>query len=133
MIDNEIAAQIEGIARVLGDVVAGQVVDPYAADVLAGAISTLSTLAAAAPELGEFVAWDIDATRRALAVVGQDSPAVDPGAAPAEQLKSLRSALEEAIGTAQLDEAAIASLAAIFHARAARYPFRARQAPPRKE
>ena len=128
MIDQEVTAQLHGVARVLERAVAGHVGDPYAADVLAGVIATIDTLAAATEALDDFVAEDIAATSDALTVLGADAPTIDSEASPAARLQLLRAALEARIETADLDGSATVRLAEIFQRRAARYPLQTRPA-----
>ncbi|HQV57668.1 MAG TPA: hypothetical protein PKV27_06630 [Ilumatobacteraceae bacterium] len=126
MIEDELTTQLDGLARVLHDVVLHHVDSAYARDVLSGAIATIRTLAAAATELDAFLDADLVATAEALALVGATVADDDPSVSPGERLAKRRAALEAAIDTATLTPASIAALGSIFQGRAARYPFRTR-------
>ena len=96
--------QLSGIRRVLEDVVVPQVDDPYAADVLAGALAALDVLAEAGPDVVAFTRWDTTASGEVLAMVG-----VEPPAPPADPLDLAALALHhEAVRT--LLEAAVPAI-----------------------
>lgn len=55
-----IGEQLEQVRRILDDVVAPQVNDPYPQDILAGVANTLSGLAANWHRVPAFLQWDVD-------------------------------------------------------------------------
>lgn len=82
-----VSEQLAGAARILAEIIAPAVHDPYPADVLGGLIATLDAIAAAWAEIPAYLAWDaaemvtvlsslgdgLDADRRdTLAALGDD-------------------------------------------------------------
>jgi hypothetical protein len=113
--------QLDGIARILEEVVAPELGAPYPADVLAGAVATLRTLAAAHDALPAFLEWD---TARTLALLAEAGVAAEP--APGEPLEvrheRARSALEAAVPRLSRDPDQRSALLALFAERAQRFP-----------
>jgi hypothetical protein len=111
-------------------VVAPQVDDPYAADVLAGALATLEVLAEAGPEVVAFQRWDTAASIDVLAMVGVGPPAPpdDPFdlAAMANHHEAVRALLEDAVPAIRQDPDADRAFVELMTQRCARYPFVAR-------
>ena len=66
--------QIDGIGRILSEIVAPEVQSPYAKEILANAVAALAAISAALPGLSGFFRWDIEATR---AVLNAALPALD--------------------------------------------------------
>jgi hypothetical protein len=50
--------QLSGTCRLLDEVVAPAVADPYAAEILRGLVSNLRMLTGALPQIPQFLAWD---------------------------------------------------------------------------
>jgi hypothetical protein len=127
----DLTEQLRGIRRVLAETVAPLVDDEYAADVLAGALTTIGLLADAWSEIPGFLRWDIEATREVLATAGLQAP---PGPDEPYDLTALeahhrdvRGALESAIPTIVGDDLVTAKMIRLFRDRADRHPFAARR------
>jgi hypothetical protein len=116
------AEQLDGIARILEEVVAPELDRPYPRDVLAGLVGTLRVLAEAHDEIPGFVRWDTAATLDLLARAGVELDVVD-GEAPDARHERARAALEEAIPTLSADPDLRAALMDHFAERADRFPF----------
>jgi hypothetical protein len=122
--------QLSGIRAVLAEVVAPLVDDPYAADVLAGALATLEVLAEAGPEIVPFLRWDTAGSIAVLEMVGVDAPPgpadpLDPGAL-ADHHDAVRALLEASVPAIRRDPAADRAFVELMTERSARYPFVAR-------
>jgi len=74
----KVTEQLEGLRRILADVVAPEVVHPYPADILGGVMAALESLERGWYEVPRFLRWDAEAT--------------------AELLLAARGALDEATG-----------------------------------
>jgi hypothetical protein len=123
--------QLRGIRRVLAETVAPQVHDDYAADVLAGALTTLDLLADAWREIPGFLRWDVEATKEVLVSAGHQAPAGpdDPCdlAALEAHHRDVRALLEAAVPAIIDDDRVAAKMIQLFRDRADRYPFAARR------
>jgi hypothetical protein len=71
-----VSEQLEGLRRILDDVVAPAVDGAYPADVLAGVAAALDALAAGWAEVPAFLAWDVDETMAVLRAAADDDPRV---------------------------------------------------------
>ena len=121
-----VTEQLSGLGRLLADVVAPEVHDAYAADVLAGAVATLELLAEGWLRVPSFLRWDIEATRRVLHLVQNDGPP-DPAdpldlAALHECDHRVRELLAEAMPEVMASPEARSAVVALFRARADRFP-----------
>jgi hypothetical protein len=114
--------QLDGVRRILVEVVAPEVTAAYPADVLAGAIATLETLAGAYDEVPRFLRWDADATAAVLATAGIDVDDV-PDESLDERQRRLREQLEQAVPTILDHPDGRAAMIELFRERADRYPF----------
>ena len=74
----DISEQLDGIRRVLTQVIAPQVTDPYATSVLNGLVGALGSLAAGWALVPPFLRWDADGT---AAVLMAARPYLDDGLA----------------------------------------------------
>ena len=120
-----VTEQLDGIRRVLAEIVAPQVTEPYPGDVLAGVLAALDTLSRWA-EVPSFMRWDAEQASSVLAMIGE------PGAAPPEDPLDLdaldrhhrarRSALEAAMPAIIADDAARVALVGYFRERRSRFP-----------
>jgi hypothetical protein len=140
-----VSEQLDGLRRILEEVVAPQLSDPYPVDILDGVCGTLAMLAAGWQQVPAFQRWDAEQTAQLLADVrGVLGPALEPelqvaiagvvDAAPADpadlgaldrRQRAAREALVAAIPTiAGRDELAgiRARLSDLIRERAARYP-----------
>jgi len=62
-----VAEQLQGIGRILAEVVAPEVTSGYPAEILRGAIGALNALGAAWTRVPAFLVWDIESTTNVLA------------------------------------------------------------------
>jgi hypothetical protein len=86
-----ITEQLNGLRRILEEVVAPELQDPYPADILAGVCATLETIAEGWARVPAFLMWDAEATTVLLADLRQTAgPTLDHGLASdiAELLKT---------------------------------------------
>jgi hypothetical protein len=122
---SRISDQLTGAARVLRDVVAAEVQDAYAADVLRGVIATLDTLASAVDTHEDFVRWDAAATIEILRLAGVEFTAQPEGSSVAA-LESwyldVRAAYERSIPAVRSSADAEAALRTHIVTRTERYP-----------
>jgi hypothetical protein len=137
-----VTEQLDGLRRILQEVVAPELKDPYPSDILAGVCSTLETLAAGWSEVPAYLRWDAEVTSQILIEVttalGEAAPEVreaieaarpDPTDFPALEAhhRQLRAALELAVpviaARAELRETNT-RLVAHFRERADRYPLK---------
>lgn len=148
-----VTEQLEGLARILQDVIAPEVTDPYPADILAGVCASLETLAAGWSEVAGFLRWDAAASAQVLsALLAADSgalngqqaaevraaiqaPAPDPADLTALEAhhRQVRAALELAVPViAERDELGEVRthLIEVFRERAERYPLKTVWRPP---
>jgi hypothetical protein len=58
----KVTEQLEGMRRILADVVAPEIVHPYPADILGGVIAALESLERSWYEVPRFLRWDAQAT-----------------------------------------------------------------------
>jgi hypothetical protein len=125
-----VSEQLSGVRQVLADVVAPEVTDAYAADVLAGALATLELLAGAWAEVPLFLWWDGEATSRLLALAGVQVPSMpdDPldVAALHAHHRDVRALLETAMPTVMERADLRDAVVRLFRERAERYPFASR-------
>lgn len=74
-----VTEQLNGLRRILDEVVAPELQDPYPADILAGVCATLETLAEGWARVPAFLLWDVAATSALLADLRQTAgPALEP-------------------------------------------------------
>jgi hypothetical protein len=64
-----VSEQLDGLKRILQEVVAPELTDPYPSDILAGVCATLETLAAGWSEVPAFLRWDAEAASEILSEV----------------------------------------------------------------
>jgi hypothetical protein len=137
-----VTEQLDGLRRILAEVVAPELKDPYPLDILAGVRSTLETLAAGWSEVPAFLRWDAEVTSHILrevtsSVDSTDSSVRDTIAAPIPDPtdfgaleahhRQLRAALEIVVPViAEREELrdTYARLVAHFRERAERYPLK---------
>jgi hypothetical protein len=125
-----VSEQLDAVRQALADVVAPEVADAYAADVLAGALAVLETLADTWADVPSFLRWDADATSEVLRLVGVEAPSrpddpLDVGALHAHD-REVRALLVTAMPAVLERDDARAAVAQLFRERAARYPTAAR-------
>jgi hypothetical protein len=125
-----VSEQLAGLRRMLAEVVAPEVADAYAADVLDGALATLDLLADAWADVPRFLRWDIEATARVLELVGVAVPpppddVLDLGALDA-RAEEVRDLLVQAMPAVVDDPRARDAAVRLFRERAERYPLAGR-------
>jgi hypothetical protein len=79
-----VTEQLQGLRRILTEVVAPELTDPYPADILAGVCATLDALATGWLEVPGYLRWDSDITAGLLAELLAVAPGLDPAAASIE-------------------------------------------------
>lgn len=125
-----VSEQLAGVRRILDEVVAPLVTDPYPADVLGGALDVLDLLADAWIEVPRFLHWDSAATIDVLRLVGVDAPAapIDPYdlAALDAHHREVRGLLESSMSIVLQHDEANAAAVRLFRDRADRYPLATR-------
>jgi len=132
-----VGEQLAGVARILAEVVAPAVNDPYPADVLGGLIATVDALAGTWSDVPAYLAWDAGETAALLSVLGDrldadrrhtlaalaDDVGVDPLDIRTleDRHRALQALLADAVADGLPADAA-ARVAAHLRERAARYP-----------
>jgi hypothetical protein len=121
-----VSEQLDGIRKVLADVVAPEITDPYPTAVLAGALATLELLAGAWADVPAFLRWDAEATAAVLALVGVPVPTMPADALDLVALQAhhreVRGALERSMPAVLADDDARVAVVQLFRERAARHP-----------
>jgi hypothetical protein len=128
-----VTEQLDGMRRILEEVVAPELSDPYPRDILAGVCATLESLAAGWQQVPAFLDWDARASQVLVAALEGD---ITEAAEPIDPLniaqlearhRESRAALEKAIPTiaerGDLGELRTQT-AAHFRERAERYPLK---------
>jgi hypothetical protein len=136
-----LAEQLAGLRRILAEIIAPEIKQPYPAGILAGVIASLDALQSALPSLPDYLRWDIQSTG---ALLNMALPHLDenltaevkaaladaPGARDLPALEScqenLRALLVGAIPAILADPAledVKMRMMDFFHERADRYPF----------
>jgi hypothetical protein len=130
-----VSNQLAGLSRVLADVVAPELDNPYPIDLLNGVIAALETLSRSWAEVPRFLRWDAEATTAILRRVGVSPP--QPPADPLDLVAleahhaGVRSMLEVAIPAVLADPATNAATVQLFRERIDRFPFN--QPAPRRQ
>jgi hypothetical protein len=121
-----VSEQLEAVRRALVDVVAPEVTDAYAADVLAGARATLERIADTWAEVPNFLRWDAEATSAVLQLVDVDVPPMPADLLDVEALhahdRDVRALLVTAMPAVLARDDARAAVVQLFRDRATRYP-----------
>ncbi len=148
-----VTEQLDGLSRILQEVIAPELTDPYPADILAGVCATLETLAAGWSAVPAFLRWDAAASAEVLSQVlafgapglskqlaaevrgAVEAPLPDPADLPSLEAhhRRLRAALELAIPViAERDELreTYTHLVGLLRERAERYPLKTLWRPP---
>lgn len=134
-----VTEQLEGLRRILEEVVAPELNDSYPRDILAGVCATLESLAAGWQQVPSFLDWDTRASAALVAGLRSDVTEAVESADPLDiaQLEARhresRAALEAAIPTiAERDDLGElrTRVAAHLRERAERYPLKTVWRPP---
>ncbi len=125
-----VSEQLDAVRRALADVVAPEVTDAYAADVLTGALATLERIADTWTDVPSFLRWDCEATSEVLRLVDVEVPPMPDEPLDVEALhahdRDVRALLVTAMPVILDHDDARAAAGQLFRDRAARYPSAAR-------
>jgi hypothetical protein len=121
-----VSEQLDAVRAALADVVAPEVADAYAADVLAGALATLERIRDTWAEVPGFLRWDCEATGDVLRLAGVEVPPMPDDPFDVDTLhahdRDLRALLVTAMPTVLDRDDTRAAIVQLFRDRAARYP-----------
>ena len=127
--------QLEGLRRILAEVVAPEVTSPYPAEILGSVIGALDALSASWSRIPEYLAWEMESICTILTAAGIEPP-TDMTSAPLEEQQARLSGLlvqaQPAIA-ADRDGEAYRLMIALFRERARRFPFAMAARPVKKE
>ncbi len=129
-----VTEQLDGLRRILAEVVAPEVAAPYPAEILGSVIGTLAALSANWFRIPDYLAWEIESVRAILAAAGIEPPA-DTSMSLEERQTRLSGLLVEAQPTiaAHRDGEAYRLMIAFFRERARSFPFAMAARPVKKE
>ena len=121
----DVTEQLAGLRRILAEVVAPHVVDPYPADVLAGVLIALDTLSRW-DQIPDFLRWDSERCNSILAMAGARTVGFtgDPLDldALADHQRAVHGALEAAMPAVLSDAPARSAMIGYFRERCGRFP-----------
>ena len=123
-----VSEQLTGLSRILREVVAPHLTDPYPVDILEGVCGTLEMLAAGWQQVPAFQSWDIEQSAAILQELGI-APAAG-GAALDDAQRAVRQQLADAVPLISADPELLARFTAFLRERAARYPLTGYGRPP---
>jgi hypothetical protein len=130
-----ITEQLDGLRRILAEVVAPEVTAPYPAEILGSVIGALDALSANWARIPDYMAWEIASIRSILAAAGIEPPA-DMDSATLEDRQVRMSGLlvkaQPAIAADRNSEA-YRLMIAFFRKRSQRFPFAMAARPVKKE
>lgn len=115
------AEQLDGIARILSEVVAPDVNGRYPSEILAAAIDTLHTLAAGYERVPGFLDWDTAATAEVLTLAGVAVPDMADEALE-DRHRRVRGTLESNMAAVMAHPEAAAAMMSQFRERIERFP-----------
>jgi hypothetical protein len=130
-----ITEQLDGLRRILVEVVAPEVTAPYPAEILGSVIGALDALSANWAHIPDYLAWEIDSIQSILTAAGIEPPAETPPASLEEQQARMSALLvraQPAIAANRNGEA-YRLMIAFFRERAERFPFAMAARPVKKE
>jgi hypothetical protein len=120
-----ITEQLDGLRRILSEVVAPEVTAPYPAEILGSVIASLSALSANWSRIPDYLAWEIESIRSILTATGINPPS-DIASETLEErqirMSGLLVAAQPAIA-ADPDSEAYRLMIAFFRERAQKFPF----------
>jgi hypothetical protein len=138
-----VTEQLQGLRRILDDVIAPELTGSYPRDILSGVCATLESIAEGWQQVPAFLDWDIRASSAVLAHAAKagcgadDVEALDADpydlAALENRHRATRAALERVVPAIAADEklgALRTQLAELFRERAQRYPLKVAWRPP---
>jgi hypothetical protein len=132
-----ITEQLEGLRRILSEVIAPEITAPYPAEILGSVIGALDSLCANLAGVPAYLEWEIQSVQSILAAANVAVPADAPSDLRALEALQMRLsaelvAVQPAI-IADPDGDAYRLMIAFFRERAQRYPFAMAARPPKKE
>jgi hypothetical protein len=130
-----ITEQLDGLRRILAEVVAPEVTAPYPAEILGSVIGALDALSANWARIPNYLAWEIESSRSILAAAGIEPPQDLDSASLEEQQVRMSGLLVQAQPAiaADKDGEAYRLMIAFFRERAQRFPFAMAARPVKKE
>ncbi len=130
-----ITEQLDGLRRILVEVVAPEVSAPYPAEILGSVIGALDALSANWARIPDYLAWEIDSIQSILTAAGIEPPAETPPASLEEQQARMSALLVQAQPAiaANRNGEAYRLMIAFFRERAERFPFAMAARPVKKE
>src|SRR5258708_1545058 len=130
-----ITEQLDGLRRILAEVVAPEVTAPYPAEILGSVIGALDALSANWSQIPDYLDWEIGAIQSILAAAGAEpSPDIQSGTLEERQIRmsELLVQAQPAIA-ADRDSEAYRLMIAFFRERAQKFPFAMAARPVKKE
>ena len=130
-----ITDQLDGLRRILVEVIAPEVTAPYPAEILGSVIGALDALSANWSRIPDYLAWETESIQSILTAAGIE-PQTDTTAATLEEKQIRMSGLLVAAQPAiagDRDGEAYRQMIAFFRARAQRFPFAMAARPPVKK
>jgi hypothetical protein len=132
-----ITEQLDGLRRILAEVVVPEVTAPYPAEILGSVIGALDALRRNWASIPAYLEWEIRSIRTILAAANVQAPADDPHELRAlEEMQIRLSGLLVGAQPAIIAEPggeAYRLMIAFFRERAQRFPFAMAARPPKKE
>lgn len=130
-----ITEQLDGLRRILAEVVAPEVTSAYPAEILGSVIGALDALSASWSRIPEYLAWEIESIRAILTAAGIEPPTDMASASLEEQQVRMSGLLVQAQPAiaADRDGEAYRLMIAFFRGRAKRFPFAMAARPVKKE
>jgi hypothetical protein len=129
-----ITEQLDGLRRILSEVVAPEVTAPYPAEILGSVIGALEALSANWARIPDYLAWEIGSIQSILIAAGREPP-TDMPASREEQHARLSSLLVQAQPAIAADRngEAYRLMITFFRERAQKFPFAMAARPVKKE
>jgi hypothetical protein len=130
-----ITEQLDGLRRILAEVVAPEVTAPYPAEILGSVIGALDALSANWAHIPGYLAWEIQSIRSILIAAGIEPPTDMDSVSLEEQQVRMSGLLVEAQPAIAGDRNREADrlMIAFFRERANRFPFAMAARPVKKE
>jgi hypothetical protein len=132
-----ITEQLDGLRRILSEVIAPEVTAPYPSEILASVIGALDALRTNWASIPDYLEWEVRSIRAILVAANIEVPADNPRDPKA--LEDLQIHMSGQLVTAQpaiaadTDGDAYRLMIAFFRERAQRFPFSMTARPPKKE
>jgi hypothetical protein len=129
-----VTEQLDGLRRILVEVVAPEVTAPYPAEILGSVIGALEALSANWARIPDYLTWEIGSIQSILIAAGHEPPTDMPASLEEQQarLSSLLVHAQPAIAADRNGEA-YRLMIAFFRERAQKFPFAMAARPVKKE